>query len=144
MKIPVKDEITVLLVDDNEKFLEDTSLILKRNGYYVKKASSGFEAIYIIERENYQVAVISQDMLPMSGEETTLLIRELQSKITLPILFLVEDQSEESLKQAKDFGINDYAIRSNINEMIKKISKLAKIHELVEEKLRKKTKKKSA
>ena len=136
MRKAYKDDITVLLVDENEKFVEDTSLILKRNGCYVRNCANGFEAIHVLEREKFLVVVVSQDMVGMSGEEVTLLMREIYSKVEVPILMLVDNQDEENLAQAKEFGINDFSMKSNINETIKKIKKLAKIHELVAEKLK--------
>jgi signal transduction histidine kinase len=60
---------TVLLVDDDEAMLSLEQRILEREGHHVLVASSGPEALTILERESVQVLVADYFMPGMSGQE---------------------------------------------------------------------------
>jgi len=63
-------KLRVLLVDDEEEFLEVLSLRLEARGIEVETATSGEQALAIAERKAFDVAVVDLTMPDMDGIET--------------------------------------------------------------------------
>jgi two-component system, NtrC family, response regulator HydG len=60
----------ILLVDDNEAFLDSTKDVLEEEGYEVMTASTGEEAIRRVETQNFHVVVMDIKMPGLNGVET--------------------------------------------------------------------------
>jgi DNA-binding NtrC family response regulator len=73
----VKD-IKVLLVDDEETLIEYVSKRLLREGFTVRAASSGEEAIAIAEAEDFDTAIVDLKMPGMDGIETLERLKEVR------------------------------------------------------------------
>jgi CheY-like chemotaxis protein len=59
----------VLVVDDEEAFLQITQIVLKRAGYYVTTACNGFESLRAIEEQLPDLVILDEMMPGMSGSE---------------------------------------------------------------------------
>ena len=57
----------VLAVDDEENFLRLVTHTLKKDGYEVRTAGDGQEALSLIEREEFDLALIDIRMTAMDG-----------------------------------------------------------------------------
>ena len=57
----------ILVVDDEENFLRLLTHTLKKDGYEVKTAADGQEALRLLEREKFDLALIDIRMTPMDG-----------------------------------------------------------------------------
>lgn len=62
-----KEKITILLVDDNEKFLNSMAQRAKLRDYNVVKATNGEQALEIASKQTIHVAVVDQQMPGMEG-----------------------------------------------------------------------------
>lgn len=103
------NSFNVLVVDDewiNVKILES---IMPADTYKLIRASSGREALSIIEKEKNLDLVILDLMLPdMMGYEVCSLLRDRHSMYELPILVMTADTKPENLTVCFECGANDY------------------------------------
>ena len=73
-----KSDIRVLLVDDEETLIEYVSKRLLREGYSVKAAFSGEEAIEIANSNDFDVAVVDLKMPGIDGVKTQKRLKQIQ------------------------------------------------------------------
>jgi len=99
----------VLLVDDDARNIFALSSILERRGMRVLTATTGREAIQIIE-ETPDVAIVLMDiMMPeMDGYQTTARIRENPRFARLPIIALTAKAMKGDREKCLEAGASDY------------------------------------
>lgn len=114
----MNDSINVLLIDDEESFLEPMSKRLKEKGFQVKTATSGSEALKQVKpnKEKYQVAVIDQIMGPPNGTQIML---ELHKQCpALAVIIMTGWGDMEPGEEAMELGAYRYMSKSlNIDEL---------------------------
>jgi CheY-like chemotaxis protein len=62
-----KEPAKILAVDDEENFLQLLSHTLEKDGYAVKTAMNGQEAMKRVEQEQFDLALLDVRMAPMDG-----------------------------------------------------------------------------
>ncbi|HRZ87631.1 MAG TPA: response regulator [bacterium] len=62
-----KNDITLLVVDDNIEQVNILEKIFTKEGYAVRVASSGFDALKIVESEDVNIVITDMSMPGMSG-----------------------------------------------------------------------------
>ncbi|WP_413164451.1 SpoIIE family protein phosphatase [Capilliphycus salinus ALCB114379] len=104
-----KDDIAVLIVDDEPINLQVLMNTLSLHHYAITQASNGEEALAIIET-GYKPDIILLDvMMPkMTGYEVTQKIRERFSTTELPILLLTAKTQVQDIVIGLNVGANDY------------------------------------
>jgi HAMP domain-containing protein/CheY-like chemotaxis protein len=99
----------VLLVDDDARNIFALSSVLERRGMRVLTASSGLEAVSIVESAPDVAIVLMDIMLPgMDGYETTSVIRANPKFRRLPILALTAKAMKGDREKCLDAGASDY------------------------------------
>src|SRR5437588_823925 len=94
---PLQDDpIKILAVDDRPENLVVLDAVLGTAEYCVLKASSGYEAVQLVEK-NADIAVILMDvMVPvMDGFRTAEIIRKMQRAQDIPILLITAIQQDQ-------------------------------------------------
>jgi DNA-binding NtrC family response regulator len=81
-----KPAIKVLLVDDEETLLEYMSKRLLREGFTVKMAFSGEEALEAAKADNFDVAVVDLKMPGIDGVETQKSLKQIQPYLQCIVL----------------------------------------------------------
>jgi HAMP domain-containing protein/CheY-like chemotaxis protein/signal transduction histidine kinase len=99
----------VLLVDDDARNIFALSSILERRGMRVLTATTGNEALQLIE-ETPDIAIVLMDiMMPeMDGYRTTALIREKPRFRRLPIIALTAKAMKGDREKCLEAGASDY------------------------------------
>jgi len=99
----------VLLVDDDARNIFALSSILERRGMRVLTATTGNEAIQLIE-ETPDIAIVLMDiMMPeMDGYRTTARIRENPQFARLPIIALTAKAMKGDREKCLEAGASDY------------------------------------
>ena len=92
-----KDKITILLVDDNEKFLNSMAKRAKLKDYNVLTALNGEKALQIASKQTIHVAVVDQQMPEMDG---LVVITKLKSIAPDIKTLLLTGHGDEKLKEA--------------------------------------------
>jgi len=100
---------TVLLVDDDARNIFALSSVLERRGMKVLTATTGAEAIALVE-SNPQVAIVLMDiMMPqMDGYQTMAIIREKPEFRRLPIIALTAKAMKGDREKCLEAGASDY------------------------------------
>ena len=100
----------VLLVDDTELNLEIEKEILEMFGMSVETASSGTQALYILEHKRFDIIFTDYYMPEMNGTEFTAQLRKKSDKYfdAVPVIAITGDTSEETKQEFINSGITDY------------------------------------
>lgn len=98
----------VLLVDDDPFMLETMREILQPAGFDVSEASSGHDAIILVQESAFDLAMLDAFMPGMSGLE---LAQQLQQKYKLPFMFVSGSSETELVKQATAHGAVGYLVK---------------------------------
>ncbi len=98
---------TVLLVDDNEEFLEFVAGQLKTH-YKIIKASNGVEALERLDEEYVDVIVSDLAMPQMDGQELCRTVKEKLLHSHIPFIMLTADTSLRSKMDGLKVGADEY------------------------------------
>jgi diguanylate cyclase (GGDEF)-like protein len=100
---------TVLLVDDNQEYLEATKLVLEHDGHQVIEATSGKDAIQILQKTSVDLVLLDYFMPEMTGEETVIEIRKFNPslQIILQTGYASENPPRDLLKRLNIQGYHD-------------------------------------
>jgi CheY-like chemotaxis protein len=100
---------TVLLVDDDARNIFALSSVLERRGMRVLTATTGKEAIKLIESKNDIAIVLMDIMMPeMDGYQTMEQIRKNADFRRLPIIALTAKAMKGDREKCLDAGASDY------------------------------------
>ncbi|MGN7457619.1 response regulator transcription factor [Paenibacillus pasadenensis] len=102
------NEQTVLIIDDEAEIIKLISLYLQSEKVRLRTASSGEEALAIIEREPVDLVVLDIMMPGASGIEICLAIRERRQ---MPIIFLSAKSEEIDKIHGLSVGADDYVTK---------------------------------
>ena len=126
------EQITLLIVDDEESNLRSLSKIFQKEGYRVLGASAGQEALEVCRKHRVHV-VLSDLMMPgMSGIDLTKALRTVapDAEIVLMTAFGTVETAVAAMRE----GANDF-VEKPLKRMhiVRSIRKAAERHQLVEE-----------
>lgn len=121
----------VLVVDDEEPILELLKYNLEKEGYDVRTALDGYEAVDIAKRFHPELVLLDIMMPKMDGVETCRLLRAIPELHNTYIVFLTARSEEYSEVAAFDVGADDYitkpikprALMSRITALFRRDSK---------------------
>jgi DNA-binding response OmpR family regulator len=112
--------IRLLLVDDEEGFLDVLSKRIKKRGFDVTVASSGSEAIQILRNQDFDAAVLDLKMEDMDGIEVLKIFKKMVPR--LPVIMLTGHGSEEAATEGLASGACEYLMKPcALEELIGKI-----------------------
>ena len=98
----MKDEPTILVVDDNEDLLETFAMILKRRGFNVETAGDGVSAVDKFKAQEFDVTLMDIVMPEMNGVEAFQKIKKVQPEASIILMTAYSD--EDLIKTAKKEG----------------------------------------
>lgn len=96
----------VLIVEDQEDFLELLKLVLEGEGYYVAAAEDGEKAIELLKQFRPAVIVTDLMMPKVSGIDLIRYVRQRQELSKIPIIAASAAQTD-SLNEAMQAGANE-------------------------------------
>ncbi len=112
--------IRLLIVDDEERFVETLSKRFAARGFYVEGANSGPDALAILNQKPFDVVLLDLRMPGMDGLQT---LREIRS--AQPLLQTVMLSGNASINAAVEgmrLGASDYLLKpADIEEVIAKV-----------------------
>jgi CheY-like chemotaxis protein len=100
MNIRIKN--TVLIADDDERFLTTVKGIVEGEGLETEVAGCGLEALAIVRRVPVSLTILDVQMPDISGLETYRRIRKV--RWPLPCIFVTGSLSEEVRREALSTG----------------------------------------
>ncbi|MGI6006774.1 MAG: response regulator transcription factor [Ruminococcus sp.] len=124
----------ILIAEDDRELSLLFQRVLTKNGYQVKCAADGEEALELLERE-YMDLLITDIMMPgMDGYELVSSIRE--SKINIPILMITAKEAFDDMRQGFLLGTDDYMVKPiNVNEMVLRVGALLRRAQMINDRV---------
>ena len=123
----------VLLVDDEEEFLNTLTKRLEMRGLKVTGATRGAEAVKLADKENFDAIVVDLAMPGMDGLETLKRIKE--SHPDAEIIMLSGQGTVKTSIEAMKLGAEDFLEKPvDIQELLSKIDEMKNKHILILEK----------
>ena len=98
--------MSLLFVEDEADFRETTARWMTRKGHRVAEADNAQEALKLLSRQQFEVAVVDYNMPGISGVE--LLQRMKEDDVDTEVIILTGQGSIESAVQAMKLGACDY------------------------------------
>ncbi len=128
-------EMKIMLVDDEERFLETTKKLLERKGHQVLTAPSGIEALEKLNGAAVHVVVLDVKMPGMDGVET---LKEIKKFFPLvEVIMLTGHATVESAVLGLKAGAFDYLLKPcDIDELLGKAEEAFERLQRHEEKIR--------
>ena len=116
----MKQQASVLVVDDNSDLLNTFSLILKMKGYNVDTAEDGVSAVDKFKRRPFDVILMDLIMPRMNGVEAFRKIREINpgARIILMTAYYEEDQIKTALDEGAYRAVHKPVNVARLMEMI--------------------------
>jgi DNA-binding NtrC family response regulator len=116
-----------LLVDDEIRYLEVLKKRLSKRGIRVTTADSGSEAIRILRRNDFDVAVIDLKMDDMDGIEVLKVFKKMDAQ--LAVIILTGHGSEQAAREGIAGGAFDYLTKPcELDELLTKIQEASANH----------------
>lgn len=101
----------IMVVDDDRITLQICEYILKKQGYYVVTVESGKRCLeYLRDESNPPVDCIILDIeMPLlNGYNTLSSIRQSEKLMKIPVMFLTEAATQDTVKEAIRLGVTSY------------------------------------
>lgn len=112
----IKENIRILIVDDEHSFRDLLVQRFSRKGYYIKGVGSAKEALETLKAEAFQVAVFDIKMPGMDGIELLKQAREMEEN--LQVIMLTGHGTTETAIEAMKKGAYDYLTKPcNLSEL---------------------------
>jgi DNA-binding response OmpR family regulator len=96
---------TILVVDDEEKIRDVIASYLIKEGFRVKEAATGNEAMHALQNQTVDLVILDLMLPDMEGELVCQSIRQFNS---VPILILTAKASENNRIKGLSIGADDY------------------------------------
>ena len=100
---------TLLWVDDEIDLLRAHILFLENKGYEVDTVTNGHDALDMCRKRQYDLVLLDEHMVGMSGLETLQYIKEIDPNI--PVVMVTKSEEENIMDQAIGSKIADYLIK---------------------------------
>jgi DNA-binding NtrC family response regulator len=129
------EKMKMMLVDDEERFLVTTKKLLSKKGIEVFTATSGKEALKILQQKNIHVVILDVKMPGMDGIAT---LKEIKSHFPMvEVIMLTGHATVESAIEGLKSGATDYLMKpTDVDELIHRAEEAFQKRQRIEEKIR--------
>ncbi|MFZ5571565.1 MAG: response regulator [Thermodesulfobacteriota bacterium] len=108
--------MNLMLVDDEERFLETTRKLLEKKGYRVVTATNGAEAMQLLNSQTVHVVILD---VKMPGKDGNTVLKEIKSQFPLvEVIMLTGHATMESAIDGLKFGATDYLTKPADMELL--------------------------
>ncbi|MFP4268658.1 MAG: response regulator [Spirochaetaceae bacterium] len=105
----------ILVVDDSKNTRDIEESILELEGYSVKTARDGIEALEVLRTTRIDLVVTDLDMPRMDGITMIENLRKNAEFGDLPVVVVSASDDEETVNQARSAGADDHIVKSDFN-----------------------------
>ncbi len=131
-------KVRVLLVDDEEQFVETLAMRLEARDFAVATAFSGDQALDYLKANEADVVVLDVLMPGLSGIDTLGMMKKIRP--LTEVIMLTGHATVETAIEGMKLGAFDYLMKpTEIEELVKKITKAQKRKAEQEERIQKAT-----
>jgi DNA-binding NtrC family response regulator len=104
-----KGKIRLLLVDDEVGYLEVLSKRFRKRDLAVTTANTGQQAIQLLRRNEFDVAVVDLKMTDMDGIDVLKIFKKMDPDLS--VIILTGHGSEQAAREGIEKGAFDYLIK---------------------------------
>ncbi|MEE4265363.1 MAG: response regulator [Desulfobacteraceae bacterium] len=128
------EAMKIMLVDDEERFLSTTQKLLTKKGIDAVTATSGAEALEVLQHKHIHVVILDVKMPGMDGNET---LKEIKRQFPLvEVIMLTGHATVESAIDGLKSGATDYLMKpTDIDELMAKAREAFQKRQMLEEKI---------
>lgn len=117
---PSTKRMRLLLVDDEESYVNVLSKRMTKRNFEVSSAFSGAQALRILRKQDFDAVVLDLKMEDMDGIEVLKILKTMAPE--LPVIMLTGHGSETAAREGITFGAFDYLTKPcDLDELIEKI-----------------------
>jgi DNA-binding NtrC family response regulator len=128
------EKMKILLVDDEERFLQTTKKLLEKKGIDAMTATSGEAALDMLDTSIVHVVILDVKMPGMDGIETLRLIKSRHPLVE--VIMLTGHATVESAVDGLKSGATDYVMKPcDINALMEKATEAFEKRRILEEKI---------
>ena len=114
--------VSILLVDDDDSILSIFEIFLTSNGYEVSTCNTAERALELLNKKNYDVAVLDFILPEMRGDELALKIKKEQENIE--IIFVSGFSQFEQCINTLNIGISEILLKPiTADELVSAVSR---------------------
>ncbi len=129
------EKMKIMLVDDEERYLQTTKKLIEKKGYEVLTALSGEEALEKLKPQNVHVVILDVKMPGMDGNQTLKAIKTLYPLVE--VIMLTGHGTMDSAIDGLKSGAFDYLVKpADIDDIIEKAMEAFEKRQHREEKIR--------
>ena len=99
---------TILVVEDDKSLLPMITYNIEKNGFQVKSATNGEDALLLIKEEIPSLAIFDWMIPEPNGLELCKILRRKQETSNLPIIMLTAKEEEQDRIRGLEYGADDY------------------------------------
>lgn len=115
-----KDPIKLLLVDDEEAYVNVLANRMARRSIEVTKALSGTGGIQALRKGDFDVAILDLKMEDMDGIEVLKVFKKMVPD--MPVIMLTGHGSEKAAREGLELGASNYLTKPcDLEELMEKI-----------------------
>src|SRR5947209_12588279 len=112
-------EATVLVVEDEERFIDALSVGLRREGFRVQVARDGAQALDLFDAVNPDLVLLDVMLPKVSGVDVC---RELRRRSQVPIIMVTAKSAEIDTVVGLEVGADDYVTKPyRLRELVARI-----------------------
>ena len=124
----MSEQAIILWADDEIELLNTHVLFLESKGYQVITATSGDEAIEVLDHSQVDIVFLDENMPGITGLET--LSRIKKNHPSLPVVMITKSEEESIMEEAIGSMISDYLIKPvNPNQILLSIKKKTSLND---------------
>ncbi len=113
--------IKVLMVDDEEGFVNVMAKRMGKRGVEIVKSFSGTEGIQVLRRQVFDAAVVDLKLGDMNGIEILKIFKKMDPD--MPVIMLTGHGSEEAARDGIQYGAFDYLTKPyELEALVQKIN----------------------
>lgn len=124
----LREKKTVMVVDDEQTYLDVLYAELAARGYSVVTATSGAAALRLLQKVKPSIIISDLKMPGMNGFDFLQEARKLPNSSSVPFLFLTGIEDYRAVQFGKSMGVKDYLVKpvapaeltSTIEKMLEK------------------------
>ena len=99
---------TILVVEDDKSLLPMITYNIEKNGFQVKSATNGEDALLLIKEEIPSLAIFDWMIPEPNGLQLCKILRRKHETSNLPIIMLTAREEEEDRIRGLEYGADDY------------------------------------
>jgi len=120
MSIQEREQINILIVDDEESIVEFIKMGLEAEGYTIHIAYDGLEAVAKAKQINPQIVILDVMLPGINGYEAC---QEIKKSIKTSIIMLTAKDEIDDRVQGLDIGADDYMVKPfSFKELVARIN----------------------